>query len=125
MTNRRTPTNRQLEAAMATSELPTTKPAVVESTVARVTWQRELADAKDERSMIDAQIESARRVHLVTRLEGTAVCEGRIDTARRAEERAHKDADDLLTVTVESLRDRQVDLDKKIAGYEAALGASA
>lgn len=107
-----------------TAELPTNKPAVVESTVARVTWQREMADAKDERSLIDAQIESARRVRDHTVAEGQSVCDDRVNYALRAQERVKTDADEMLRVTEESLRDRQMDLDKKIAGYEAALGAS-
>ena len=121
---RRTPNLKLLESTMADTPLPASKPAVVESTVARVTWQRELADAKDERSMIEAQIESANRVHANTYDEAQRICDDRVEYALRARSRATADADNMLTVTVESLRDRQVDIDKKIAGYEAALGAS-
>jgi chromosome segregation ATPase len=110
---------------VATSELPATMPILLESNAQIVQWQRELANAKDERALVDEQIESAQRVRNATADEADRVMDATVHYAREARDRAVADADKLTLATVTGYRGRQVDIDQKIAGFEAAIAAAA
>lgn len=109
----------------ATAELPATMPILLESNAQIVQWQRELANAKDERALVDEQIESAQRVRNATADEADRVMDATIHYAREARDRAVADADKLTLATVTGYRGRQADIDQKIAGFEAAIAAAA
>lgn len=121
---RRQPTNRQMDAAMTETELPMNRPIVQESEAERLVWKRAIADARDEQTFIDAQIASAERINTATKQEAGALYRQQVSLAERAEERAVNDADRVFEATVEALRKRRADLDRKAAGYEAALAAT-
>jgi hypothetical protein len=110
--------------AMATTELPTTMPAVVESSAQRMAWLREIQNDKDEQGLIDAQIESLRRVNASARDEAERICNARIDAAHRAMEREVEDADKIMEAGTAALRQRYDDLAKMIRGREAAMSAT-
>lgn len=124
MTNRR-PNLKLLASDMTITELPSTMPAVVESSSQRLAWQREIANVQDERAMIDEQIASAHRTFDNIQSEANEVCAARIRYAHTACEREHADAAKILTATTAALETRQADLDRIIAGLSAAVDASA
>lgn len=108
---------------VAAAELPATMPILLESNAQIVQWQRELANAKDERALVDEQIESARRVYNSTVDEAERVMDITIHYAREARDRAAADAAKLTEATIEGYRQRQFDIDRKIGGFAAALSA--
>lgn len=122
---RRQPTNRQMDAAMTDAELPMTRPIIREPDAERLVWKRAIADAQDEQGLIDAQIESAERINAATKQEAGDLFRQQVALAERIEERAVNDADRVFEATVEALRRRRADLDRKVAGLRAALEASA
>lgn len=107
----------------ATAELPATMPILLESNAQIVQWQRELANAKDERALVDEQIASAQRVRNATADEADRVMDATVHYAREARDRAVADADKLTAATIEGYRQRQFDIDRKIGGFAAALNA--
>lgn len=109
---------------MANIELPATMPAIVESTSERLGWNRSIENARDERTLIDEQIASAGRTAEATKAEATAVRDARFNYANSAMDREYADADKILAATTESLRARQRDIDRVIAGLSAAINAS-
>lgn len=121
---RRTPNLKLMSNDMTTAELPATIPAIVESATRRLAWQREIQDAKDERDLINAQLQSAERIADGTKREATAVRDARIDYANQAMDREYADADKILAATTTNLRHRQADLDRVINGLGAAMSAS-
>lgn len=118
------PSLKLLENDMSTAELPATMPAVIESSAQRLKWLREIQDAKDEQGLIDAQIESLRRINAMVRDEAERICNGRIHAARLAMDREFADADNIMETGINSLRLRHDDLGKISNGLEAAVGAS-
>lgn len=109
---------------VATAELPATMPILLESNAQIVQWQRELANAKDERAFVDEQIESAQRVRNATADEADRVMDAAVHFARNARDRAVADADKLTLAAVTGFKGRQADIDLKIAGYVAAIEAA-
>ena len=107
------------------AELPATMPILLESNAQIVQWQRELANAKDERALVDEQIESAQRVRNAIADEADRVMDATVFYAREARDRAVADADKLTLATVTGYCGRQADIDQKIAGFEAAIAAAA
>lgn len=122
---RRQPTNRQMDAVMTETELPMTRPVIREPDAERLVWTRGIADAQDEQGLIDAQIESAERINAATKQEAGDLFRQQVALAERIEARAVNDADRVFEATVEALRRRRADLDRKVAGLRAALDASA
>ena len=121
---RRTPNLKLLSDTMPTTELPTTKPAVVESSAHRLQWQREINNARDERALIDEQIASAERTCEHQKSEATITRDARITYANAAMDREYSDAEKIREATARSLRNRQADLDRVISGLSAAVDAS-
>jgi hypothetical protein len=107
----------------AAAELPATMPVLVESNAQIVQWQRELANAKDELSLVEEQVSSAQRVYNATVDEAERVMDITIHYAREARDRAVADAAKLTEATVAGYRQRQADIDKLIGGFDAALSA--
>jgi hypothetical protein len=108
---------------VATVELPATMPILLESNAQIVQWQRELANAKDERALVDEQIESAQRVRNAIADEADRVMDATVFYARECRDRAVADTDKLTAATIEGYRQRQFDIDRKIGGFAAALAA--
>lgn len=121
---RRAPNLKLLGTDMQTSELPATLPAIVESDAQRLTWTRDIQNARDERALIDEQIQSAERICGATKTEAVAVRDARINYANQAMDREYADADKILAATATNLRHRQADLDRVIKGLSAAVDAS-
>ncbi len=113
-----------MAAAMASAELPMTRPLVQESDAERLVWTRGINDARDELGLIDAQIESAERIHQTALQEAAAARTRAVEAADRAEARAVDDAVRVKAATIEGLERRKEDLGRKIAGLEAALAAT-
>lgn len=113
-----------LESTMSTAELPSTMPALIESHTQRLTWQRQVADLNDERGLIDQQIASAERIHGGVCSEAQAIQYRRVQAAQNACDRAVDDADAILDATRSALQQRQADLDRTLAGLQAALDAT-
>lgn len=122
--SRPSPNLKLMSTAMTSAELPATLPAIVESASRRLAWQREIQDAKDERDLIDAQLQSAERIAEATKREATTVRDARIEYANQAMDREYADADKILAATTANLRNRQSDLDRVISGLGAAMSAS-
>lgn len=121
MTTKRQTTLKLIDIQSA--ELPTTMPAIVQSSAQRLSWQREIMNASDERDLIDAQIQSAERTCATTKTEAVSVRDARITYANSAMDREFEDADKILAATSTALRARQSDLGRVIAGLGAALDA--
>ena len=122
MTTKRQPSLKMIDIQSA--ELPTTMPAIVQSSAQRLSWQREIMNARDERDLIDAQIQSAERTCAATKTEAVSVHDARVTYANSAMDREFEDADKILAATSQALRNRQSDLDRVIAGLGAAIDAS-
>lgn len=120
----RRPNLKLLETAMTTTELAATMPAVVESSTQRLAWSRDIANAKDERGLIDMQIESVRRTAEHARDEADQICIARVGAANSARDRELSDIAKVETAGVQSLQSRQSDIDRMIAGFEAAMAAT-
>lgn len=120
----RRPNLKLMSAEMNTSELPATLPAIVESATQRLTWNRDIQNARDERALIDEQIQSAERICAATKVEAVSVRDARINYANQAMDREYADAEKILAATTTNLRNRQADLDRVINGLGAALNAS-
>ena len=108
---------------VATAELPATMPILLESNAQIVQWQRELANAKDERALVDEQIASAKRVQTATVEEADRVMDATVHYAREARDRTVADTDKLTAATIEGYHQRQADIDRKMGGFVAALAA--
>ena len=111
-------------AILQGSELPQNLPVIVESATQRLTWHRDIQNAKDERALIDEQIASAERTNAATKTEAVAVRDARVNYANAAMDREYADADKILVATTTNLRTRQTDLDRVISGLSAAIDAS-
>ncbi len=107
-----------------TVEQPATQPLLSESSTQRLTWIRQISDAEDEKSLIDIQRESVSRVNDAVRTEALAVYEATCATARKAADRALADGDAIMSQGIIALDQRTADLDKVIAGLQAALSAT-
>lgn len=121
---RRSPNLKLMSSTMSDAELPATLPAIVESATQRLTWTRDIQNARDERALIDEQIQSAERICAAAKTEAVAVRDARINYANQAMDREYADADKILAATTTNLRHRQSDLDRVIKGLSAAVNAS-
>lgn len=110
--------------AMASTDLPATRPLYLESEIQRMSWQRQVRDAEDEKGMIDEQRESLARINAVTKDEAQRIYDARMRTAREAMDREAADADKIMAAGVTALDQRTADLDKVIFGLTAAMQAS-
>jgi hypothetical protein len=106
---------------VATAELPATMPILLESNAQIVQWQREIANALDERGLIDEQIASAGRIRKWAENEASITYDAKCRTAHSAMLREVMDAEKLEAATVEGLRRRQENLGAVIAGLRAAV----
>lgn len=120
----RRPNLKLLEATMTTTELPATRPVLVESESQRIAWRRQINDARDEQQLILEQTESLRRINAATKTEAQHIRDARIAAADHALDREISDADKIMGASIEALDRRRADLDKVVAGLEAAMGAS-
>jgi predicted TIM-barrel enzyme len=106
---------------VATSELPATMPILLESNAQIVQWQREIANALDERGLIDEQIASANRIRKWAENEASITYDAKCKAALKAMNREVADAEKLEAATVEGLRRRQENLGAIISGLQAAV----
>lgn len=119
----RKPTQKAVETV---SNLPATPqaPLVLESSVQRSEWLRQIEDAKAERELIAQQRESLLRINVLQKDEAENIWKARINAAASSKDRAFSDADAVMKGGLEVLDTRDADLEKVIAGLSAAVGAS-
>lgn len=106
------------------TEPQASQPLLSESSTQRMTWERQIQNAEDEKRLIDLQRESLVRINDVTRREADAMFNATMETATKVRDRAISDADSITSQGIIALDERTADLDKIIAGLTAAVGAS-
>lgn len=124
MTTRK-PTAKAVEAAMETTEVPATRPVLIDSEVLRLDLSRKLANTGDEIEFVNVQIESAARVCDFAKTEAQSVFHAEYEAATKRKERAEADAERIMKSTIDDLTRRRADLAKAAAGLQHALDVTA
>ena len=123
MTTRKKPAEVVDLKAVETTVSKPSAPLILESSTQYMAWQRDLAALNGEIEVLNAQQESARRIHAVTLEQAQAVFDAKVYQADQEQAAARLDADKVLAATAEMVNRRRADLEKVLDGHLAALGA--
>lgn len=113
-----------MEATMATTELPMSAPLVTDSGLMRVKLSRDVANAEVEMAFISEQMMSAERIRSMVSAEADTICQAEIAAAQNRMEGARLDAASICDATVSGLQRRRDDVARMIDGLKLALDAT-